>query len=395
MRIAQVQDFHADGGWQTLSFLKVTADDGSVGWSEFNEGFSGAGLRDVVRRLGAAVLGLDPRRTLALSALLQARTRPAAGGLNAQAAAAIENACLDLKARALGVPVCELFGGPLREQLPAYWSHCGMYRLRRPDLFAGRGLVVPRGRDDLPALAREVAAGGWRALKTNLLRFGLDGAAEVLMPGFGRGAGHPARNLDGDLVDDARALLQGLQSGAPGLQVMLDLNFNFRPEGARRLAAALAPLQPGWIEFDCPDPAALAFVRAHSPVPIASLEAVYGCQAMRPFLEARAVDVAIIDPMWNGFGEALRMAALADSHEVNVASHVYSGHLATAMAAHFCALVPNLRLMEAEGDRVPWLDALYDRPLVVDQGAVRLPEGPGWGIAVDEAALLRHPAVAG
>ena len=50
----------------------------------------------------------------------------------AQAIAAIENALLDIKGKALGVPVYELFGGPVRERIPVYWSHCGSYRVRKP-----------------------------------------------------------------------------------------------------------------------------------------------------------------------------------------------------------------------------------------------------------------------
>jgi galactonate dehydratase len=59
--------------------------------------------------------------------LLQALRRPSAGGMVQQAVGALENALLDLKARALGVPVYELFGGPLRDRQRLYWSHCGTY----------------------------------------------------------------------------------------------------------------------------------------------------------------------------------------------------------------------------------------------------------------------------
>jgi L-alanine-DL-glutamate epimerase-like enolase superfamily enzyme len=39
MRIAKIEDLHADGGWRTTSFLKLTTDEGLVGWSEYYEGF--------------------------------------------------------------------------------------------------------------------------------------------------------------------------------------------------------------------------------------------------------------------------------------------------------------------------------------------------------------------
>ena len=56
---------------------------------------------------------------------LLATTRLASGGLAHQATAAIENACLDACAKARGVPVYALFGGPYRQRVPVYWTHCG------------------------------------------------------------------------------------------------------------------------------------------------------------------------------------------------------------------------------------------------------------------------------
>ena len=57
-----------------------------------------------------------------------------AGGIAAQAIAVIENCCLDIKGKALGVTVATLLGGPMRDRLPVYWSHCGNCRLRHHDI---------------------------------------------------------------------------------------------------------------------------------------------------------------------------------------------------------------------------------------------------------------------
>lgn len=386
-RIERAEFFEADAGWQRLSFLKLTAGDGTCGWSEFSQGFA-AGLGGVVHALAAGVVGRDPRDVQRLTQELLARGRAVGGGLHAQACAAIENACLDLKARLLGVPVHELFGGSHRHELPAYWSHCGLYRIRRPDLFAGSGVCVPRSLNDMRRVAAEVPQRGFQALKTNLLSFAPDGTADVYMPGFARGAGYPALHVDAALVERSVALVQQLRAGAPGTGLMLDLNFNCKPEGVRRLAGALGS-ELEWLEVDGLDPESLAWVRAHSRTPIASLEAAYGRQAILPYLQARAVDVVIIDPMWNGLGESLRMAALADTFHVNVASHLYTGTLATAMCAHFCAAIPNLRIMELDVDRAPGLDDLFVGDVKVQGGCVQLPTGPGWGVVPHEAVLTR------
>ena len=53
MKIERVETFQADAGWRMFSFLKVTTDDGIIGWSEFNESFGSIGLSDVIRGLVA------------------------------------------------------------------------------------------------------------------------------------------------------------------------------------------------------------------------------------------------------------------------------------------------------------------------------------------------------
>ena len=70
-------------------------------------------------------------------------------------------------------------------------------------------------------------------------------------------------------------------------------------------------------------------------------------------------DVAIIDVIWNGFLESIKIAAMAEAYEVNCAPHNYYGHLCSAISAHFCAVVPNFRVMEIDIDSVAWRDELF------------------------------------
>src|SRR5579863_7561595 len=109
MKIARVEDLHCNAGWRNWSFLKITTDDGIVGWSEYSENYGSRGLTGVILELGASLIGQDPGPIERISATLYARTRQAPGGVNQQAIAAIENALLDIKGKALGVPVCALF----------------------------------------------------------------------------------------------------------------------------------------------------------------------------------------------------------------------------------------------------------------------------------------------
>src|ERR1041385_8128164 len=130
MKIVKIQDPHCDAGWRVNSFLKITTDEGITGWSEYMEGYGAQGLTGVIQRLPERFLiGRDPRPVEAISALLYAATRQAAGGINQMAIAAIENALVDIKAKALGIPVYEMLGGPVRDRLQLYWSHCGTWRI--------------------------------------------------------------------------------------------------------------------------------------------------------------------------------------------------------------------------------------------------------------------------
>ena len=388
MKIARIEDLHCDAGWRTFSFLKVTTDDGLTGWSEYNESYGSAGLTAVIRGLAELVVGEDARATERITAKLYAKTRHAAGGMIQQAIAALENALIDVKARALGVPVYELFGGPVRDRFRLYWSHCGSYRLHHAQLM---GKPAVRSLADLTLLAREVRAAGFTALKTNIFLFDQDTPA-LYMPGFAAHAGFPELNPSTRVIDALRAQLGALREGAGReVDILLDLNFNFKTEGFIAVARALDDLGLTWIEIDSYDPKALRDIRRAVNTPIASCESLFGRRGFRPYLEQRAMDTAIVDVPWNGIAEALKIAAMAEAYEVNVAPHNFYGHLSTLMSAHFCAALSNFRIMEIDIDDVPWKDDLVTVPPRIENGHLVLPEGPGWGAELNEAAIRAHP----
>lgn len=393
MKITRFEQFHADGGWDEYAFLKITTDTGLVGWSEFNESRRRRGLGALVMGLGNALIGEDPRAINHLDAVLQSMSRSGAGGLQAHANGAILNACLDIKGKALGVPVYELFGGAVRDRIPLYWSRCGVTRAKAAHYFDGKLIDRPAVRtlDDLEAAAREVPEAGFKALKTNLLLFDEKGV-RAYTPGSARGKGFPELNAGPAIVEALRRQLAALRRGAgDGVELIADLNFNYRIDGYRRLARAVEDFDLMWLEMDVLDADALASVRRSTRTPVGSLEAVLGRRSLKPYLEAHAVDVAIIDVQYNGFPEAIRMAAMCDAWEVNVASHGFTGPLSTVMSAHYCATIPNLKIMEVDIDEVPWRRKLLTMPYNVENGMLMLPTGPGWGTEIDEGALAAHP----
>ena len=388
MRIVSIEDLHCDAGWRVWSFLKVTTDEGVVGWAEYNESYGSRGLTAVIRKLAEPLIGHDPRPVERITAMLYARTRQAPGGLIQQAIAAIENALVDVKARALGVPVAELLGGPMRARLRLYWSHCGSYRVSHADAM---GKPPVRSLDDLRALAREVRESGFTALKTNI--FGFDqGAPAMLQPGFARNPGWPELNVDRRLLRAIADQMAAFREGAGDeVDLLLDLNFNFKTEGFLEVARAIEPFDLMWLEIDSYDPQALGLIRRISGTPVASCESLFGRRQFRPFLDVQAVDVAIVDVPWNGILEGMKIAAMCEAYEVNCAPHNFYGHLSTMMSAHFCAAIPNFRIMEIDIDDVPWKDELVGPPPVIEAGHLVLPPAPGWGVEVNEAAIRAHP----
>jgi galactonate dehydratase len=390
MKITKVESLHADAGFRNFDFLKISTDEGITGWSEYNESFGGAGLSAVIDRLAPVLVGKDPRGWEALVTLLHAVRRLASGGLIQQAIGAIENALLDITAKALDLPVYRLLGGPVRERMRLYWSHCGTYRLGWP---AEMQLPPLRTLEDVVALGREVRARGYTAFKTNV--FVLGDRPYLHSPGFARNLeqpGFPELNADRHVLRALEQQLAAFREGAgPDIDILVDLNFNFKTEGFLKVARVLEPFDIFWVEIDTRDPRALRDIRRGTRIPVASGEALFGRRDYKPYLEHHAVDVLIIDAPWNGVAESLKIAAMADAYETNVAPHNFYGHLATMMSAHFCAVAPNFRIMEIDPDRVPWYDDLVTVRPEVTQGSLVLPAGPGWGTEVNEEAVRAHP----
>lgn len=388
MQVVEVEPLAVELGWRTISYLKISTDEGVTGWSEFSESFGNAGLGQLISALAPYVVGRDPMRVEAITHDLSALLRPARGGLNRQATAAIENALLDIKGKTLGLPVAELLGGVVRDRIPVYWSHCGTYRVGR--YVSHLGVDRLETYDDVTDFAKSVRAQGFSAMKTNILGI-TDPAVGNRVNPYARALRTSSREFDNRMIEEAVKTLTAFREGAgEDADIFFDVNFCFEIEGYLRLESALRELRPAWLELDTFDPQGLSLIRRRGATPIGSGEAVYERAGYRPFFEAQAMDVAIVDVLWNGFLESYKIAALADAYSVPTAPHNFYGHLASAISAHFAAAVPNLHIMEIDIDGVSWRDDLVTRP-VIEDGFMLLPDGPGWGVEVNEEAIRAHP----
>jgi len=389
MKVTALEVLRCDGGWRNFAFLKISTDAGIVGWAEVIDRFGNAGMEHVIAALAPLVVGKDPTRYEAIAALLQVKTRQVTGGLNRQAMGAIENALLDITAKARGLPVYALFGGPVRERIPIYWSHCGTWHI---SFHHHIGVPQMTSYAELSRHAERIRELGFNAIKTHIHPL-IDGRLGRFDPGFGVTEGWPELNPDPTILKAAADTLRAIRAGAgEDCELMMDANFHFRTEGFRRLADAIAPFGIGLLELDTHDPDALASLRRMSPCPITSCETLCGRREFKRYLELYAVDVPIIDVVWNGLAESLKIAAMAECYEMNVAPHNYRGHLATMMAGHFGAVAPNLRAIEFDVERVPWLDDYFTAVPEWKDGHMIVPAAPGWGIDVNETAVRARPA---
>lgn len=391
MKVARIETLHAAAGWRNLSFVKLTTDEGIVGYSEYNESFGSRGATEVIEKMAPFVEGSDPMAHDVTSSRLYAMTHLARGGINAQAIAAIENALLDVKGKALNVPVHQLLGGKQRDALCLYWSHCGTFRMN--EVTAGYiGKPVMTSVNDLIELAAEVKEAGFKALKCNMYRFGENNYFRGDRFGTNLLPREASVNSDTELLKDLTAQMTALREGAgDDIDILLDMNFSFKTEGFLKVIRALRSFNLFWYELDMFNPEALAYIRNHGDVPIASCESLYGIREFRPYFEKHSMDVAIIDVPWNGVWQSYKIAAMADAHEVNVAPHNFYGHLASAMSANFCAALSNFRIMEIEVDDVAWKDDLVTHPPEIKNGEYVVSDRPGWGTDVNEEAVLAHP----
>ena len=388
MKITRLETLACRAGWRNYHFVKITTETGIVGWSEYDEGYEGVGVTAAIEKMSHHVVGEDVLLNERLYARLAALVRQSLVGVLARAIGAIENAVLDAKAKALGVPCHVLLGGKVRDRIRVYWSHAGSWRISRPEHYP----PAIRTLDDVRTFGAEVRERGFTALKTNVFRETPDGI-RGWAPGFGR-AGDIERTPSREVIEGQRAYLRALREGAgPQMDILLDLNFNARTEGYLTLLRALSDLGLYWVEIDTPHAKALAAIRAASPFTISGCESLTGLVEFLPYFEHEALDVAIIDAVWIGIWQSLKIASAADAYQVNVAPHNFYGHLATMMNAHFSAAVPNFRIMETDIDRIAWDHEIFTHvPEYVD-GHLVIPDRPGWGTEPNEAAILARPPI--
>ena len=272
----------------------------------------------------------------------------------------VDVALWDLKGKHFGAPIHVLMGGPVRREVRAYAT--GTYRRGKADPL---GYVV----DEVKGYARE----GFSAVKLKI--------------GFGVGP-------DTALIRACRAAV------GPGVALMLDANHGYDAIEAVALGRAVAGCDIGWFEEPVvpDDIGSYLEVRRGQPIPVAGGETWFTRWNFREVLEQRAVDIVQPDVCAvGGLSEAKKIADMAAAYGVRCVPHVWGTGIGLATALQLLAVLPHNPprhtplepLLEFDRSEHPFRQAIMTQPIEHSGGFVKVPDGPGLGIAIDPSALLR------
>jgi galactonate dehydratase len=389
MKITNVESFIVDAGWRPWVFVKVETDEGISGYGECSVSRGPFAVAGAVEDLKPLLLGTDPR---AYEMRFWEMSRKAIAeplGIRAKAIAGVELAILDIKARALGISVVELFGGPTRDKVRLYWSHCGTTRALYPEM----GTPPIKTMGDISELGKEVVRRGYTALKTNIVFPG--NPARVHFDGFGGGGGQAVSTdqvASTSMLKHIETLIGTFREAVgPEVDICLDLNFNFKPESCKRIAKILEPFNLLWLEIDMYSPEGLREIKDSTGTKICTGENQIYMQDYLPYFQARCADVFMVDVAWMGFSQAKKVGDLAQIFEFNVAPHNYYSHLSSFISASLCAVLPNIRIQEIDVDDVPLREELVTRLPEIQGGYMKVPAGPGWGTELREDVARKNP----
>lgn len=360
------QPFAYSRAWydtRTAMLVEIETDDGLTGWGECYG--PAAMTAAVVRSVAPWLIGEDPLRTDFLWQMIYARLRDhGQKGVVIEGLSGIDIALWDIKGKHFGVPVYQLLGGPLRNEVQAYAT--GLYRRKSGD--------------PLRYLTEEAAgyvAEGFKSVK--------------LKVGFG-------------VQEDATVTRAVRDAIGPDVALMVDANHAYDASAAIRLGRMIEEHDIGWFEEPVPpeDITGYQAVKAALSIPIAGGECEFTRFGFRNLLVSRAVDIVQPDTCAaGGLSECKKIADMAEAFGIRYNPHVWGTGIAIAASLQLLAVLPahtpnSLAPIEPmlEFDRTehPIRQAVLTEPLEHAGGIIRVPDGPGLGIEIDRAALARFTA---
>ena len=325
--------------------LEMDTDEGiqGIGLTYFGGPLTRA-LKDAVDALCDLVIGQDPMQVEAIGAMLRRETAGAGPrGILTLAMSAIDIALWDIKGKALSQSVCSLLGG-YRDRAPTYASGA----LMRQFNVEYREEAGPR-----------LVSMGFRQMKMQL-------------------GGEPtvARELK-----RAQVMREGV---GDDIDLMCDINQLWNVNQAIEIGRQLEPYHLFWLEdvVAHDDYQGLARVADALTTPIAAGEYHYGITPFRHMLEARSIDIVMIDLVRvGGITQWRKVAGMAEAFNVPVVSH-----LIPEIHVHLVAAIPNGLTVEY----MPWTQRLFNETPTIEDGQIIVPQKPGLGLEFNEDVFKQY-----
>lgn len=334
----------ADGpttpGSKNFIALKLGTDQGveGLGFTFFGGALDSA-LFAAVESFAALTIGEDPRRIEFITGKLRAAAAPSGpGGIMTLALSAIDIALWDIKGKVHNQPVANLAGGH-RSRINTYASGALMRHFPLAHLEKAAALLKTRG---------------FRQMKTQLA-----------LPG------------DTNPVKEVEHIRVIREAVGYEIDLMCDINQRWDVRQAISIGKQVDPYRLFWLEdvTTADDYDGIARVADALDTPIAGGEYLYGIAPFRQMLEARSVDIVMIDVLRaGGITQWLKIAGMAEAFNLPVVSH-----LAPEIHVHLVSAIPNGLTVEY----MPWSSRLFrDVPQPKD-GMLTVPQRPGLGLEFD------------
>jgi L-alanine-DL-glutamate epimerase-like enolase superfamily enzyme len=336
------------GPYREFVTVQISTDAGihGVGITFFGAALT-ASLKRAVEQLGALTIGEDPMRVEAIGHKLRQAAADSAGpgGIFTLAFSAIDMALWDIKGKTLGQPVATLLGG-LRTQVPTYASGALMRTFELEHVVKAAPRLVEKGFTQMKM--------------------------QLALPGDTS----PARE-----VERAHLVREAI---GPQIDLMCDINQRWSVHQAIDIGRRLEDVHFYWWEDVTAhdDYPGLARVADALATPVAGGEYVYGITPFRQMLEARSVDIVMIDLLRvGGIANWMKVAGMAEAFNLRVVSH-----LLPEIHVHLIAAAPNGLTVEY----MPWSMKLFEEAPMPVRGQLTVPSKPGLGLEFDRAVLERY-----
>jgi L-alanine-DL-glutamate epimerase-like enolase superfamily enzyme len=337
------------GATRDFVILTLGTDQGveGIGMTFFGGALTGA-LKEAVQSLGQLTVGEDPLRIEAITAKLRgAAGSSGPGGIFSLAIAAIDIALWDIRGKVFHQPLSKLLGG-FRKSVPTYASGALMRFFPLAHVEKAAAKLVEKG---------------FRQMKT-----------QMALPD----PTDPEKE-----VERMRVIRNAI---GPKIDLMCDINQRWDVRQAISIGSRVEEFHLFWLEdvTACDDYAGLAAVTEALATPVAGGEYVWGAVPFRHMLEARSVDIVMIDVLRaGGITGWMKIAGMAEAFNLPVVNHLYP-----EVSVHLVSAIPHGLTVEY----MPWSARLFEEVPQQVNGELAVPDKPGLGLKFDRDAIKRYAA---